>query len=214
MNKMKRIISLIMMLCCLVAVSAQDLKGLFITMPDSVAPLLTQVNKADCVDFLAAKMEAKVKNKLGKVSQLDTLTADYLHLTMTKSSVLEMKLLPVNDSTQIVCLVKTVKAPVSDSEIAFFDTQWNPLEGEDFLIRPSAEPFFLPADSLSQKEKQVLALADLHLLYAKLSAEKRTLTFTYNTPQYLNKEDRERLEKVLTRKPLEYIWENGRFILK
>ena len=209
---MKQIASLILMLCSIMSVSAQDMKSLFISMPDLVAPLLTKVNREDCVDFLVAKMEAKVKNKLGKVSQLDTLTADYLHLTMTKSSVLEMKLLPVNDSTRVVCLVKTVKAPVSDSDIAFFDTQWNPLEEKDYLESPEAELFFLQADSLNVKDEQVRALADLHLLDAKLSVEKQTLTFSYNTSQYLNKEDRKKLEKILLMKPVEYKWENGRFI--
>lgn len=33
----------------------------FIAMPDSVAPLLTKVNREDCVDFLASNMKAEVK---------------------------------------------------------------------------------------------------------------------------------------------------------
>ena len=37
-------------------------------------PLLTKVNREDCVDFLASNMKAEVKNRFGKVSELKRLT--------------------------------------------------------------------------------------------------------------------------------------------
>ena len=56
-----------MLLCVFSTLSAfaQDMKSVFVSMPDSVAPLLTKVNKEDCVDFLAYDMKAEVKNRLG-----------------------------------------------------------------------------------------------------------------------------------------------------
>ena len=67
---MKKTLFVIGMLLCGLSLYAQDMKTLFIAMPDSVAPLLTKVNREDCVDFLASNMKAEVKNRFGKVSEL------------------------------------------------------------------------------------------------------------------------------------------------
>ena len=211
---MKRFFSLLLVSCCVLMVSAQDMKTLFINMPDSVAPLLTKVNREDCVDFLEYHMQAKVKNKLGKTSQLDTLTTDYLNLKMTASCSLEMKLLPVTDSTQVICLVKTVDLPVADSHVSFFDTQWTPLDAEDFLKCPLADDFYQPVDSLSEEDVALRAKADIDLMKAKLSIKDRSLTFTYTTPQYLTKEDQKKFMKQIRREALVYEWKDGRFVLK
>ena len=40
------------------ALSAQLAKTCFTKMPDSLSPLLTAVNRADCIDFLESKMKA------------------------------------------------------------------------------------------------------------------------------------------------------------
>ena len=42
----------------------QTAKDCFKAMPDSLTPLLTEVNKADCIDFLESKMKAEVTNRL------------------------------------------------------------------------------------------------------------------------------------------------------
>ena len=34
------------------ALQAQEAKTLFVNMPDSLSPLLTKVNREDCIDFL------------------------------------------------------------------------------------------------------------------------------------------------------------------
>ena len=56
---MKKILLLILMICTC-SLQAQDMKSLFIAMPDSLAPLLTKVNKEDFGDFLASNMKAEV----------------------------------------------------------------------------------------------------------------------------------------------------------
>lgn len=121
---MKKTLFVIGMLLCGLSLYAQDMKTLFIAMPDSVAPLLTKVNREDCVDFLASNMKAEVKNRFGKVSELKRLTDDYLFLQTTGSSSMEMKLLPLNDSVKVICVVNTVCGPACDSEVRFYNTDW------------------------------------------------------------------------------------------
>ena len=121
---MKKLIYLFLVWGCTLSVAAQDMKKVFIAMPDSLTPLLTKVNKEDCIDFLASNMKAEIKNRFDKSSEMKVLTEDYLQMQMTENSTLEMKLFPVNDSVKIVCMVKTVCSSACDSEIRFYDTSW------------------------------------------------------------------------------------------
>ena len=54
---------LIVTMFCAIPMLAQNMRSVFISMPDSITPLLTKVNKEDCVDFLDSNMKAEVKNR-------------------------------------------------------------------------------------------------------------------------------------------------------
>ena len=61
---------------CVMSVMAQNMKSVFVAMPDSVTPLLTKVNREDCIDFLDSNMKAVVKNRFGNVAEMKVLTDD------------------------------------------------------------------------------------------------------------------------------------------
>ena len=203
------------MLLCILSISsafAQDMKSVFISMPDSIAPLLTKVNKEDCVDFLAYDMKAEVKNRFGGVTELKVLTDDYLFLQTTANSSMEMKLLPVNDSTKVVCMIKTVCSSACDSEVHFYSSDWKQkLMTTDYLSKPEGDMFFLPVDSSDEEYALIRKEANVHLLKASLSKEDVSLTFIYTTPDYLNKENKEKLEPYLRKEPVVLKWQEGKF---
>ena len=203
------------MLLCILSISsafAQDMKSVFISMPDSIAPLLTKVNKEDCVDFLAYDMKAEVKNRFGGVTELKVLTDDYLFLQTTANSSMEMKLLPVNDSTKVVCMIKTVCSSACDSEVHFYSSDWKQkLMTTDYLSKPEGDIFFLPVDSSDEEYALIRKEANVHLMKASLSKEDVSLTFIYTTPDYLNKENKEKLEPYLRKEPVVLKWQEGKF---
>lgn len=211
---MKRIYLLLGVFALCLGAYAQDLKSLFVAMPDSLSPLLTEVNRADFGDFLDSKMKAEVKNRFGKSSEMTRLTSDYLFLKLTGASTVEMKLLPLNDSVKIVCVVSTYMGPVPDSKVTFYDTDWKMLPANDFLTIPGEDRFYrapvsdIEADSL----KNLRLRADMYLLKAELSADDNTLSFIYTTPEYMDKQSAAELRKYLWGKPLKYQWKDGRYI--
>jgi hypothetical protein len=191
---------------------AQDMKSVFIAMPDSIAPLLTQVNKEDCVDFLDSNMKAEVTTRFGGTAEMKVLTEDYVFLQTTPSSTLEMKLLPVNDSTKVVCMVKTVCASACDSEIHFYTSDWKgKMAVGDFLQKPEQEAFYLPNDSVTEESVLIRKKADMHLMKASLSKDDASLTFIYTTPDYLNKEDKKQMLRYLNPNPVVFQWKDGKF---
>lgn len=210
---MKKILLLILMICTC-SLQAQDMKSLFIAMPDSLAPLLTKVNKEDFGDFLASNMKAEVKNRLGKNSEMLKLTADYLDLKMSESSEVQMKLLPVNDSVNVVCVVHTYKGPAADSNIRFYSTQWEELPLSSYLTLPKEDAFYKApvAEADQETYHNLRKQADMYLFVAKLSEKDNTLLYSYTTPDYLDKETAEKLKPFLNAEPLKYIWTGeGRF---
>ena len=209
---MKKSILLMLLSCMALSMAAQDMKSVFISMPDSITPLLTKVNKEDCVDFLDSNMKAEVSTRFGGTAEMKVLTDDYVLMQTTPTSSLEMKLFPVNDSVKVVCMVKTTCASACDSHIRFYASDWSKqLRTEDFLQAPSGESFFLPNDSLTDEALVVRQKADMHLIKASLSKEDDSFTFIYTTPEYLNKEDREKLLPHLRQEPIVLKWENGKF---
>ena len=209
---MKKTLFVIGMLLCGLSLYAQDMKTLFIAMPDSVAPLLTKVNREDCVDFLASNMKAEVKNRFGKVSELKRLTDDYLFLQTTGSSPMEMILLPLNDSVKVICVVNTVCGPACDSEVRFYNTDWQQLAKEDFIQLPSVGAFYLPVDTLTDEAYAAIReKADMDLVKATLSEDKPIISFTYTTPDYLAKTEREKLVVYIRKEPVVYEWKGGKY---
>lgn len=213
-NIMKQVLSVLLCLLCSLTLQAQDLKSLFIALPDSLSPLLTKVNREDFGDFLASDMKAEVRNRFGKTSEMTELTDDYLRLKLTSASAVEMKLLPVNDSVKVICVVHTYTAPAADSHLAFYDTAWQELPADRFLSCPEENLFYripqnpVQADSL----KNLRSSADMYLLKAELDSGKPTLSFVYTTPDYLDKETAGKLEPYLRKTPLVYEWREGRFV--
>ena len=64
-----------------------------------------------------------------------------------------MKLLAVNDSTQVICTVSTACAPACDSSIQFYTTDWKELPLADFITAlPVMDDFLNAPDSASSYE--------------------------------------------------------------
>ena len=192
---------------------AQEAKNCFKNMPDSVCPLLSAVNRADFIDFLESKMRAEVTNNLGGKSEMTELSADYIRVKMTPQSSWQMKLLPVNDSTKVICVVATACAPACDSHVRFYTTEWKELAASSYLpALPVADDFIAGASDTADvyAYRDARRQADMLLMKAELSAEDTALTFTFTTTDYMDKEAAEKL-KPFVRRPVVYTWNRGKF---
>lgn len=192
---------------------AQEAKTYFKNMPDSICPLLSAVNRADFIDFLESKMKAEVTNCFGGKSEMTALSPDYIHVKMTPQSSWQMKLLPVNDSTKVICVVATVCAPACDSHVKFYTTDWKEQAASSYLpALPVLDDFIAEAsDTVDVYEYQeACRQADMLLMKAELSAEDATLAFSFTTIDYMGKEAAEKL-KPFVRRPIVYIWNQGKF---
>lgn len=122
---MKRLIFSILICVFAWGVKAQEIDALFVSMPDKNIPQLEDAWRKDLVDLYKSGKEARLKNTMNGFSTLKNLTSDYLLLQVTDRSTIEMKLLPLVNNTNVICLVKTVNGPVPDSRIEFLQQNGN-----------------------------------------------------------------------------------------
>ena len=207
---MKRYI--IVLVCCL-SVSglfAQEMKDVFVNMPDQYIPQLESAWRKDLIDLYTSGKTARLQNTMDGYSRLDSLTDDYLLLQVTERSSVEMKMLPLVNNTYVICMVTTISGPVSDSRIDFYSTDWKPLPTAD-LFTPVSLVWFLNEDVDCNAYDDAKARLDMDLITYKLSPDKPTLTASYTTPSYLDKKAKEKVLSVLKDYPKVYTWEKSHF---
>ena len=180
------------------------------SMPDSVMPLLTMNNRLDFIDFFDSHMDAVVTNRLEGKSRMDTLTDDYVSIAYTRSSHVSMKLLPLTDTTDVLCMVTTMHANVEDSRVAFFAEGWTELDKESLLDEPALIDFYKPAlaDSIAGADAKI----DIFFKTYTLSAESNRMECELSSVNYLSEEDRKSITTWVKDTPIIYEWREGRFI--
>lgn len=152
--------------------SAQEvkMKDVFSNAPDSIFPYLTRNNRLDMIDFRESSMKAEVANVLEGKSVLDTLTADYLHLTLNASTIVEMKLLSssrlLDDTTKTIVCISTTYCG-TESNVEFYTSKWHRLPMTLDYDRSSliARPDTMSLDNYAE----LVRLAGNYSVVAKLS---------------------------------------------
>lgn len=138
-----------------ISLQAKDVRSLWKTVPDSVVQLIDKVRRLEMLDLVDYRVKAEVDNRLGSQSVMDTLTANYLHIQVSKQSELAMRLLPTIDGDTIVCLVHTYKAPMSESSVRFYDLSWRKLSPSRYLpfslLQQAADSLCCKPDTMSEE---------------------------------------------------------------
>ena len=209
---MKRLIFSILICAFALGVKAQEMDALFISMPDQNIPQLENAWRKDLVDLYKSGKDATLKNTMNGSSSLKKLTSDYLLLQATERSSIEMKLLPLVNNTNVICMIRTVNGPVADSRIEFYTTDWQPLAVSDLFTPVDADWFIKDdTDKNSNAFQDAASRLDMDLIQYTLSPDNLTLTATYTTPLYLSREDRKAVIPFIKESPKVYTWEKYHF---
>ena len=206
---MRRIITGLCFACIIFAAKAQKMEDYFIRMPNDLISPLEEAWRKDLVDLYKSGKPAVLENTMQGTSVLNKLTDHYLLLQSTEYSTVELKLLSLVNNTHIICMIETVYAPVADSRVSFYTTDWQRLSSNDVFTPVTGEWFW-------QEDPDSSALAyhpQLKLLLVKysLSDENETLTAEYMTPLFLDDETKQIVRPLLKDESKIYEWKSGRF---
>lgn len=187
---------------------AQTVREAFLDMPDDILLLQTANDRADFIDFTESGMKSVVKDKMDYPAELLVKKDNYLLLKTSVSSDFQMKVLPLNDSVNVICTVTTVYAPAASSRINFYSSQWEELDGSSFLEMPGKEAF-LKKDAGTGDG---FFLSDIDLYQIKLGQDDDRLEISVSISDYVTEEEKDKLNQILTDKPLTYEWRDASFV--
>jgi hypothetical protein len=191
---------------------AQNINELFFKMPEDLVVQLDEAWRKDLVELYTSGKNATLENTMHGKSTLQKLTDNYLLLQNTAQSTIEMKLLPLVNNTNIICFISTVYAPVGDSKIRFFTTEWEELNSADLFTPATKESFYKEKINKESYDFMVaVSLLDMDLVKYSLNVDNTELNAEYTTPMYLDSESKEKVYSVLSDKQKTYEWKKSRY---
>lgn len=186
---------------------AEDLRSLFVHMPDSILPTLTASERLDFMDFMDAGMKAQVRNKLGGESVMTAFTDNYLSIRTSGSGRMEMILFPYkNNGRNLICIIKTVTARYEDSRLYFYNEDWSPVRTESVIKLPEFRDY-LTREALKNDTLDIFMKRSLLRLQSVTSVD-GGLEFRYTSLDYIGV-DAEKYRSWIRVAPIRYVW-NGK----
>ena len=88
---MKRIFLTLMITFNLIAVNAQEMRQLWIEMPDSIVPYLNKSLRTELADYVTMKMKPEVVNSLQDTTRIEKFTNNYIRVHLNNASKLEIR---------------------------------------------------------------------------------------------------------------------------
>lgn len=180
----------------------KTMREVWIDMPDSITMYLTKSMRTELADYVDMKVSAATKNAIGDTVRIDTLTSDYIAITLSESSKLEMKLLP-RDGSNIICMVRTYYGTAAESIISFWQLDWQQLPDISMPALENIELIKKP-DSLSVTEfNKIKAMISPKMIEMRLSPDDNSLLLSYSLPD-VNKEDSELIKSIWVQKKINW----------
>lgn len=180
----------------------KTMREVWIDMPDSITMYLTKSMRTELADYVDMKVSAATKNAIGDTVRIDTLTSDYIAITLSESSKLEMKLLP-RDGSNIICMVRTYYGTAAESIISFWQLDWQQLPDISMPALENIELIKKPDDLSVTEFNKIKAMISPKMIEMRLSPDDNSLLLSYSLPD-VNKEDSELIKSILVQKKINW----------
>lgn len=209
---MKKLIVLLVALSLTLSVSAKSLRDLWVSMPDSLLPTFSKNLRLEFVELEDMGVKPEVSNLLGNNCLMDTLSNNYLQLTTSRQSVLQMRMLPMEMGDSVLCVVKTFSAPEKESDVRFYDQNWHEISYKSLIdadVWRIDRYFKQRPDTMStEKYEEMFRMVEPVMVSANLSPDDETLTFSLSLP-LVSKEEKEALNALIVQR--KFKWGGKRF---
>lgn len=190
------------------SMSAEDLRTLFVNMPDSILPTLTKSERMDFLDYMDSGMKARVRNKLGGESEMTALSDRSLTVRTSRSGRMEIAVFPFRNGKNLICIIKTVTARYDDSRITFYNEDWTPVDSKNLIELPRLDDY-LTKNALKRDSLDILRKLSLLRLQSSTAVD-GGLEFRYTSLDYIG-EDADRFRSWFKSDPIVYVWNGKRF---
>lgn len=216
----RKILSILVLgLYCLTGMAAAPNDSLttrkvFARAPLEVLDMLRPSVRLDMLDYYTqADSIITVQDALGGKSRFEIVTDDYMKVSVSPVSTLEIKVLPYRNG-HIAMTLYTVGGDsiASDTKVDFFDANLNPLPASKFLAAPDPINFFnIKGSGITMNDLK--EWMPFQTVAYSADPGDSSLTMTVTTLRTLPKETREKLKAILIPQR-KAVWTGSKFKFK
>ena len=202
MNRFFKTIISLLIVCFALTGEAKTIRELFADEPDDIFMILPKSTRLDMLDYYdvgrMVTMESNMTSNK-KESRLLKVSDSQIEVALTGASQVSMTLLTEN-SDSIIAVVQTYQLPYFDSQISFFDTNWNRLNTKKYFTEPTVKSFITQAADKA-KVNEILSLVKFALISYQIEQTDgvTTLTASLNLEGVMVKEDYDQIKDYLTK---------------
>ena len=183
-------LTILCLIACLTnAGEAKTIRDLFASEPNNIFMLLSNRTRLDMLDYYDSGQKVAASNRLSgndTSSQLIDVTENSISLQLTDATRIDM-LLYKQGNDSVVAVVRTALLPAPDSQIAFYDPNWNLLSKTKIFEEPALDDFIVPGT-----DKDAVATINDIVKFPIISyeiADATTITAHLNLEQFLSADD-------------------------
>ncbi len=180
---MKCILLIVLALCAFVTARARTALDFFVDAPDNEVPLLSQPKRLDMVDYFNNGLANTVVNELAGNSRIVEASEKRLVAQLADHASLELDVL-VSGNDTVIALITTVLLPMADSDIVFYDSNWQPLRHQPAM--PAAAEFASDA----ARADELMAAVPMFFVKATYRPDDDVFVFTNTSAAYFAENER------------------------
>ena len=198
---MKKILLIFLLGITSLNIQAQNIKELWIAMPDSIIPYLNNSLRTELTDYIDMHIKSEVRNLLNDTTKIDTVLSDnYMSVILSKSSKMELKILDNNT----IGVLQTWFGPSAESKLSLYNKNWELIK-ENINLQPVIE---LP-DSLSNDAvSQLYSLLEPKMIKMKFLPNENSVLVDYSLSLLAN-DDKTKIKTII--KQRKYKWNGETF---
>lgn len=192
---MKKIFLILLVTFSLLPLNAQNMRQIWLEMPDSIVPYLNRSLRTELADYVTMGMKSEVMNALRDTTRIEKLTDDYILVQLSNATKLEIKSLDAST----IAMIQTWCGPLAESKLSLFSNNW-----EAKQLNIDVSPMFVKPDTMSQQRySELLDMANVTMNEMQLSVKDNSLTIKYSVP-LLSSTDKKEMQAILRQRKLNW----------
>lgn len=192
----KIILCITLILGLATAVDARTIRDFFLTENAGVFKMLPTNRRSDMLAYYDVGRLMPTENNLGENATLVKVTDDYLTITTSAVSDVQMALLK-SKKDSVILVVTTVKIPSKDSRIQVFDTEWNEISVDKVVKLPEMEDFVVIPKGSKVKKSDVTEQVRFPIISYTVDSLTKQITARQELKEFMSDEDYAKIEPYL-----------------
>ncbi len=200
----------LLMATSIIAMPQKTMNDLIRRIPQEILPGLDGEQLVELAMGRTPDDTIRVKNSLNGITTVDSISDDFVKISSSNITQIQVRLLTRNDSSKIICVVKSFLKPIKESQVSFYDNDFDQVQ-ENFNLPDISSPttlletFTFQTDSITkEKYLELLNLIDPVIINADYS-DATSINYEISFPLTAS-DKKDELQAILRKKS--YRW-NG-----